>query len=77
MSRKMFFINFLGIYLLLSIPFMFGVGSSITWVEEATILQKLNTSLFHGISMYFMPKLIFSFLAGLFLFYFVSLKKKA
>lgn len=41
---------FLVVYLILSLPALFGIGLVIDWVPEATLLQKINGYVLVGLT---------------------------
>lgn len=50
MKIKMLMFIFLVVYLILSLPALFGIGLVIDWVPEATLLQKINGYVLVGLT---------------------------
>lgn len=50
MNIKIFLASFILIYLLLSLPAVFGIGYVIDWVPEATLGQKFNGYAIEGLA---------------------------
>lgn len=50
MKIKMLMFIFLVVYLILSLPALFGIGLVIDWVPEATLLQKINGYVLIGLT---------------------------
>ena len=49
MKIKMLVLVFLVVYLVLSLPTLFGIGFVIDWVPEATFIQKFNGYVIEGL----------------------------
>ncbi|WP_349408176.1 hypothetical protein [Pseudalkalibacillus sp. SCS-8] len=52
-------------YLLLSLPFIFGLGYEIDWIAGASLLQKLKGYILTGLTYGYMWKLIASIVVGM------------
>lgn len=65
MKIKAFLSFFVFTYLLISLPAIFGIGYVIDWVPEATLLQKFNGYIFHGLLNNFILKTIIASIAGI------------
>ena len=50
MKIKMLMFIFLVVYLILSLPALFGIGLVIDWVPEATVIQKFNGYVLVGLT---------------------------
>ncbi|WP_214765845.1 MULTISPECIES: hypothetical protein [unclassified Exiguobacterium] len=50
MKIKMLMFIFLVVYLILSLPTLFGIGLVIDWVPEATVVQKFNGYVLVGLT---------------------------
>ncbi len=64
MSWKLFFIITFIVYIVLSLPGIFGVGYVIDWVPEATIFQKVKGYVREGLSTNFLLKLFIAIIVG-------------
>ncbi|WP_404469510.1 hypothetical protein [Sutcliffiella horikoshii] len=64
MSWKLFFIITFIVYIVLSLPGIFGVGYVIDWVPEATIFQKVKGYVREGLSTNFLLKLSITIIVG-------------
>lgn len=60
-----FLLSSICIYVLLSLPTIFGMGYEIDWVEEATLFQKIVGYITEGITLGFAWKIPVSILTGL------------
>ena len=64
--------GFIGIYLLISLPAMFGIGYEIDWVSEATFPQKLKGYVIEGIANNYLIKIAISILGSVIFSLFLS-----
>ncbi|WP_214804737.1 MULTISPECIES: hypothetical protein [unclassified Exiguobacterium] len=62
MKIKTFLLSFIIVYLVLSLPALFGIGFVIDWVPEATLLQKINGYVLIGLTDNYLFKFV---IAGL------------
>ncbi|MGD6830588.1 hypothetical protein ACQCT5_00405 [Sutcliffiella halmapala] len=58
-------LTFIIIYILLSLPTMFGFGWSVEWVQGATFFQKMKVHLSEGLFGYWFPKVLIAGIAGI------------
>ncbi|MDZ5712709.1 hypothetical protein [Jeotgalibacillus haloalkalitolerans] len=56
MKTKAFIITFVSVFILLSLPAIFGVGYVIDWVPGATVVQKLRGYVVDGLLSHFYLK---------------------
>lgn len=75
MKMKSFLLGFILIYLLLSLPAVFGIGYVIDWVPEATLGQKFNGYVIEGLKNQFLLKSLCAVIAGLVLSRLLSNRK--
>lgn len=71
---KSFFLSFIFVYLLISLPYMFGFGYVIDWVPEASLNQKLKGYVIEGLKYGLVLKLFISAFLGVL---FTIIKKKS
>ncbi|WP_404430732.1 hypothetical protein [Sutcliffiella horikoshii] len=64
MSWKLFFIIPFIVYIVLSLPGIFGVGYVIDWVPEATIFQKVKGYVREGLTANSLLKLSIAIIVG-------------
>ena len=64
MNIKTFFLGFIVIYILISLPTMLGVGYVIDWLPEATELQKFKGYVIEGLTNNYLIKIIISTIVG-------------
>ncbi|MDQ0233198.1 hypothetical protein [Metabacillus malikii] len=65
MNIKRFFLGFIVIYILISLPSMFGIGYVIDWVPEATFYQKIKGYVIGGLENNYLVKIISSAIVGI------------
>lgn len=64
MSIKTFFLSFIVIYILISLPAMLGLGYVIDWIPETTELQKFKGYVIEGITNNYLIKIVISTIVG-------------
>ena len=65
MNIKIILPSFILIYLLLSLPAVFGIGYVIDWVPEATLGQKFNGYVIEGLKNQFLLKSLCAVIASI------------
>lgn len=65
MNIKRFFLGFIVIYILISLPSMFGIGYVIDWVPEVTFYQKIKGYVIGGLENNYLVKIISSAIVGI------------
>lgn len=64
MNFKTFILSFILVYILISLPAMFGSGYVIDWVQEATFLQKFFGYVKEGLTNHYLMKIVISIIAS-------------
>lgn len=64
MNIKTFLLCFIGIYILISLPAILGIGYVIDWVPEATFLQKLKGYVIEGFTNDYLIKIVISIIVS-------------
>ncbi|QFT87596.1 hypothetical protein FIU87_02940 [Bacillus sp. THAF10] len=57
-STKLYLITFISVYILISLPAMFGFGFVIDWDPEATLYQKVKGYVTEGLFSYVLFKIV-------------------
>ncbi|PIC66674.1 hypothetical protein CSV71_14605 [Sporosarcina sp. P21c] len=64
MNLKAFLLTFIFIYILISLPAIFGIGHVIDWVSEATVYQKFKGYVIDGLLNNFLIKTTIASVVG-------------
>lgn len=64
MNIKAFLLGFIIVYILISLPAMFGIGYVIDWVPDATFLQKFKVYVIEGLTNNSLTKIVISIIVG-------------
>ena len=64
-NLKAFLITFVVVYVLISLPTIFGVGYVIDWVPEATIFQRFRGYVIDGLLNNFPEKAVIACIVGI------------
>ena len=75
MKIKALVTGFIVVYLLLSLPAMFGMGVVIDWIPEATFLQKVQGYMVEGFTNNYLIKIVVSIFASVLFSFFLSTYK--
>jgi len=65
MNLKAFLIIFVLVYVSISLPEIFGIGTVIDWVPEATLFQKLKGYVIEGLLNNFLGKTVIACIVGI------------
>ena len=65
MNLKAFLIIFVLVYVSISLPEIFGIGTVIDWVDEATFFQKLKGYVIEGLLNNFLGKTVIACIVGI------------
>ncbi len=75
-NSKIFILSFIVVYLVISLPVMFGFGYVIDWDSEATFLQKFNGYVIEGLTTNYLMKIAISLIVGAFVSLFLAKVKQ-